>query len=224
MARVFTDSRLQVDVDRAFVLSVMRIRLTLLAAAGILLSAEPHLHAQGVEVSPFYGYRFGGTFDDSETGATYSIADSPAYGLMVDLPFGSPGMRTELVWSRQDTNIDLHAASGLGRIDLTVDNFEFGAIREETKDRFVEYISAHVGITHLSAGDFGSDTHINLSAAVGAKFFLSPSVALKAELRAFCTFVDGDATFIFADNIAHVTYTGSTLWQGQATVGLSMMF
>jgi len=214
----------------------MNLRLTLIAAAALLAVAHTPALAQGsgvtgaptgnhrIEVSPFFGYRFGGDFEDAETGDTYSIQDGSTFGLMIDFPLMKTGVRTELLWCRQDSSLDLRGAELAERVSLTIDSFELGAIAEDPRDRFVEYISAHVGLTHFSADGYGSDTRVNLSAGVGAKFFFSPRVALKAEVRAFCTFVDGDATFIFADNILHITYAGSTMWQGQATVGLSVMF
>lgn len=201
----------------------MTLRASLLAASALLTVAPIHLHAEGVEVSPFYGYRFGGDFEDAATGDSYQIQSAPTYGIMLDLPFGTNGVRTELLWCRQNTDIQFPGADGPGLIDLTIDSWEIGAIADEKKDDFVEYISAHVGLTHMSAGGYGSDTRVNLSAAVGAKFFLKPNVALKAELRGICTFVDGDATFISIDGATLIQFTGSTMWQGQVTVGLSVL-
>ncbi len=202
----------------------MKLRATLLAAGSLLLAAPFPLHAQGVEVSPFYGFRFGGDFEDATTEETYSIQSSPTYGIMVDLPLGESGVRTELLWCRQETNIQFPGTEGPGLVDLTIDSWELGAIAEETKDDFVEYISAHVGLTHMAAGGHGSDTRVNLSAGVGAKFFIKPNMALKAEVRGFCTFVDADATFISIDGSTVVHFSASTLWQGQVTIGLSVIF
>jgi hypothetical protein len=202
----------------------MKTQVLLAATAALLAGATVPLQAGEIEVSPFYGYRFGGELEDAATGEAYTIQNSPTYGIMVDLPFGGPAVRTELLWCRQDTEIQFPGTDGPGWIDMTIDSWEIGAIGEEKKDGFVEYISAHVGLTHMSAGGYGSDTRVNLSAAVGAKFFIRPNMALKAEVRGICTFVDAEATFISIDGGTLIQFTGSTLWQGQATLGLSVIF
>ncbi|MBE2215818.1 MAG: outer membrane beta-barrel protein [Opitutaceae bacterium] len=203
----------------------MTIRATFLAAGALLAATCSDLRAQGVEVSPFVGYRFGGEFENAATGDRYTIQAAPTFGVMIDVPIGSNPIRTELLWCRQDTEIQFPGTDGPGLVDLTVDLWELGAIAEETKDDFVEYISAHVGLTHISTSGHGSDTRVNLSAAVGAKFFIKPNVALKAEVRGICTFVDTEATIIsIGEGSTLLHYSGSTLWQGQATLGLSVIF
>ena len=55
-----------------------------LAVLGLLMAVVPALQAQQLEISPNYGYRFGGSVQNSLTGQTYDLRDAPAYGLTLD--------------------------------------------------------------------------------------------------------------------------------------------
>src|SRR5512137_1768765 len=102
-----------------------------IGAAGLLLLSCFGARAQGlaVEISPFYGYRFGGSIDSS-TGDDLDLKAGPAYGLALDICPRDSDMKFELLWSRQESGIDFEGLGGLGDVDVTVDEFMFGGIYE----------------------------------------------------------------------------------------------
>jgi hypothetical protein len=185
---------------------------------------KPINQTQSFGFSPFYGYRFGGEVEDPDSGAIYDFEDGPAYGLILDYAPENYYGRFEFLWSRQDSRLDFKGNSGLSKVDLTVDEFQLGGVLEFGSQRFREYFSAHIGATHYSSDGYGSDTKLSLGFGGGVKAFLTKSVYLRADLRGFCTVVEAEGGFMYANGITVASFSGSTLWQGQATVGLGVTF
>jgi hypothetical protein len=198
---------------------------TMLAVLCLLLAFNPLLQAQRLEISPFYGYRFGGEVQNALNGRTYGFQDSPAYGLMLDVAAQEKSdMKLELMWSRQDSKVDLEGLSGVGRVNLTIDQIQIGASGETGGKHFRQYLSGMAGATYFSPQGFDTDLRFSLGLGGGLKYFFTPNIALRGDLRGFCTFVDTSSAFISANGKTLVAFSGSTIWQGQATRGLSIAF
>lgn len=184
----------------------------------------PLAQTQKYGISPLFGYRFGGEVEDSTTGSDYKFKDGPAYGLILDYaPPDYPG-RFELLWSHQDSSVDFNGDNGLGDVDLTIDVFQVGSDVEFGKKRLREYISAHVGVTHFSSDGHGDETDFSFGIGVGGKAFLTKNIYLRVDLRAFCTVVEAEGGFIHANGVTVASFSGSTLWQGQTSVGIGVAF
>ena len=187
-------------------------------------SARPVTQTTRFGILPFFGYRFGGEAQDTDTDSTYRFEDSPAYGLIIDYaPMNYYG-RFELLWSHQESSLDLRGNHGLGEVDLSIDVIQIGGEVEYGSDRVRGYVSAHVGATHFSFDDHRDETRFSFGIGGGAKVFLSKNVYLRGDLRGFCTVTDGEGSFIYDNGITVVTFSGSTLWQGQATAGVGITF
>lgn len=191
---------------------------------GLLLASTSLLPAQQVEIAPFYGYRIGGEIENAITGAKYGFKDAPAYGLTVGLGAAGSDVKLELLWSRQDSSLDLHGEGGLNDVNLTIDEFQIGGIAETGKNRWREYVSAHVGATYFSTDSHGSDTKLSLGLGVGVKYYITKHFLLRADLRGFCTVVESEGGFIYYNGVTVARYSGSTLWQGQASLGAGITF
>ena len=186
--------------------------------------AEPLGQTTRFGITPFYGYRFGGEIEDANTGTKYSFKDSPAYGLILDYaPLDYFG-RFELLWSRQDSSINFKGNNGLGEVDLIVDVIQIGGVAEFGTESFREYVSAHAGATHYWTDGYGDDTKFSLSIGAGLKIYVTKNIYLWADLTGFCTVVDAEGGFIYANGIAIARFTGDTIWQGQVSVGLGITF
>ena len=185
---------------------------------------EALTQTQRFGISPFFGYRFGGEVEDLSTGTEYDFDDAPAYGLTLDYAPPGSDMRLELLWSRQDSGIDFGGDYGLGNVDLTIDVFQLGGIVEFGTARWREYISLHVGATHFSSDAFDDDTRFSLGVGGGGKVFLTKNVYLRVDVRAFCTVVEAEGTFIYYGGIAVASFSGSSLWQGQVSAGFGITF
>ena len=186
--------------------------------------AKPLTQTTRFGVSPFYGYRFGGEVEDLNTGADYSFKDGPAYGLCLDYAPPDYFGRYELLWSHQDSSIDFQGNNGLGEVDLTIDVIQVGGVAEFGSERFREYVSAHIGATHYSSDGYGSDTWFSFGIGAGVKAYLTKNLYLRADLRGFCTVVEAEGGFIYYNGITVARFSGSTLWQGQVSVGLGFTF
>jgi hypothetical protein len=163
-----------------------------LCCLGLLLTSTTLLRAQRLEITPFYGYRFGGEVEDPYSGEKLAFDAAPAYGLFLDAGPKNSEVRVELLWSRQDSSFNI---SG-DRVDLTIDQIQIGGVTEFSQNRLREYVSVLAGATHYSTADSGSDTQFSLSFGVGAKYLLLRHVALRADLRGYCTVVDSQGGFI----------------------------
>ena len=201
----------------------MKPRLVLLAGSLLLLALSAQ--AQGrFDISPFYGYRWGGGLE-TVSGQEINFRDGRAYGLALDYsPLHSPDFKLELLWSRQDSSIDLHGFGGDNRIRLTVDEFQLGAVVEKSSGRFHPYLSALVGASLFAPEAADSEARFSLSIGGGVKFFLLKNLALRADLRGYCTVVDSESAFISVGGVTVATFHGSTLWQGEISGGVTLSF
>ena len=186
--------------------------------------ATPLAQTTRFAIMPFYGYRFGGDVEAPNTGTEYEFDDGPAYGLCLSYaPLDYPG-RFELLWSRQDSGIDFRGNNGLGEVDLTIDVIQIGGVSEFGTESFRPYVSAHVGATHYSSDDFGDDTRFSFGIGAGVKAFLTKNIYLCADLRGFCTVVEAEGSFIYYNGVSVARFSGSTIWQGQVSLGIGVTF
>src|SRR5262245_58032913 len=73
----------------------------------ILVALSGHtsvVHAQGVEVSPFYGYRFGGDFFELVTGRPVDLDGAAAVGVVLNVPLHD-GLQVEGCFTHQKGNV-----------------------------------------------------------------------------------------------------------------------
>lgn len=175
-------------------------------------------------VSPFFGYHFGGDVQDPHTDNTYNFKDGPAYGLILDYAPTDYYGRFELLWNRQDTSVDIQGNNGLGNVDITIDSFQVGGETEYGFQSLRGYASAHVGATHYSADGYGDETYFSFDIGAGVKAFLTKNIYLRADLRGFCSVTSGQGGFIYANGVTVASFSGSTLWEGQVSVGIGVTF
>ena len=185
---------------------------------------KPLTQTQRFGISPFYGYRLGGGVENKTTGATYSFKDGPTYGLFLDYaPMNYYG-RYELLWSHQDSSVNFHGDNGLGKVNVAIDVVQLGGVLEFGTERFREYVSAHAGATHFASEGYGDDTKFSFGIGGGVKAFLTKNIYLRADIRGFCTVTDAQGSFIYANGVTVASFRGSSLWQGQASVGVGFTF
>lgn len=201
----------------------MKPRLVLLA--GSLLLFTLCAQAQGrFGISPFYGYRWGGGLE-TVNGQDISFQDGRAYGLSLDYaPLHSPDLKLEALWSRQDSSIDLHGFRGENRIGLTIDEFQIGALVERPYGKWHPYLDALFGASLFGPDGADSETRFSLSIGGGVKYFLLKNLALRADLRGYCTVVESDSAFISVGGVTVVHFSGSSLWQGEISGGVTLSF
>ena len=144
--------------------------------------------AQGVEVTPFGGYRFGGDFFELLAARPLDKDGAPTLGLAVDIPF-SAGGQVEAVFTREQATFprpDLPSATS------SIDHWLVGGLQELGTGRARPFLTGLVGLTRYATE---GDSEIRFAGSVGGgvKLFPQSRVGLRLDGRAFTTIVDADA-------------------------------
>ena len=201
----------------------MKVKLFLLA--GWLLLPSLGLQAQGMfEISPFYGYRWGGDIETTG-GQKLDLEGGRAYGLSLDYsPRAAPDVKLELLWSRQDSSVDFQGLGGSNQLRVTVDEFQIGGVLETAYGRLHPYITGLLGASLFGPNGGDSEVRFSFSIGGGVKFFLFRNLALRADVRGYCTIVESESAFISAAGVTVARFSGSSLWQGEVSGGITLAF
>jgi len=205
--------------------------------AGLLTSAARAGDEAGEEfeprvaLTPFVGYRMGGQFDledaPPDSSDSVDLDDSGAWG--VDL--GIYRDRTsfyEILYSYQSTGLDT-SDSSLQGTDVSIQYLQVGGtLLFDDHERYVPYLSLTVGGTKFDAGGgYGSETKFSGSLGVGLRLPMGERFAATLGARGYLTVVNSDTQF-FCSGSGSVNClfrtTGSTFFQGEATLGFTAIF
>jgi hypothetical protein len=184
-------------------------------------------HADILEITPFYGYRFGGEFEDADTGVEYDIRDSPCWGGILDVRW-SKVTQLEFYYSRQETELksddDLFGSTKL--FDLDVDYYHVGGTVIIPYGQWQPFVAATLGATHLApdAPDTDSLTEFSLGLGGGVRFFPTEHLGLYLAGRGFLTFMEGDVAFRSKSGAATVVIHSDGFWQFELQAGLVFAF
>ena len=167
----------------------------------LFVLAAPLALAQGtantVELTPTVGYWWGDTLVRGTTGAfdfDVTIDDAPSYGLRFAYRL-TPNWAVEAFLARERADLVtgqrqlFGGVSKLGTIDLTT--AEVGMEGAFGHRRLVPFIDGGVGAMDLAPnlGGLSSDTRFTAYFGGGFKLFLTPSVALRLDVRGHSVYV-----------------------------------
>jgi hypothetical protein len=188
-----------------------------------LLACGPGASAADVEVAPFAGVQFAGSFS-APLGGVYSSGAGLVYGGTVDVEF-APGWRVEALFSRQEARL---ANSFLGSsFEMAIERYMAGIEEEHeyNRGRTRFFGVGLLGVTRFAPGRNGRDDDFKftIGATLGVKHALSPRLGLRAEGRGFFVVSDSSAGGVCAGGCVFV-YAGSGEWQGDLTAGLYLRF
>jgi len=166
-----------------------------LSIAGISVASAENT-AIGLQITPFAGYRFGGEFEEKDSGDTFDLDDNSSYGLIVNFPY-SDYTEWEIYYSQQSTSVDAAGFANTDqRFDLDVDYLQIGGtyLFQETRVA-VPYFVATVGITKLDPDLEGtsSDNFFSFGVGGGWKFFPGSRIGLRLDGRFLGTFIDSNS-------------------------------
>jgi len=178
-------------------------------------------------LTPFAGYRFGGTFKFADTDTHANVRNHLSYGLAFDVSTNRSS-QYELFYSRQSTT--LHGSS-LAPSDITVQYLHIGgSIPLADSPRFEPYLVATIGATRLSPDSpTGIDrTYFSASLGTGVKIPFSTHLALHLEARGFATFFGSNTSILCRSDqsggLCQIQGRGSAFFQGDALAGLAYTF
>ncbi|MEE4184708.1 MAG: outer membrane beta-barrel protein [Gammaproteobacteria bacterium] len=205
-----------------------------MTASAALLSL-PALAAEDwqprLEVTPFAAYKFGGEFNDSGNSDSYSLDASPAFGLVVGVPWTAEST-LEVYYSRQSTEVDIAGFQSSGApVDLDLDFLHIGGTYYIDRERAaMPYFVATAGGTRISPQGPGTraDTFFSFGVGGGWSFYPRERIGLRLEGRALGTLVDSDSRlFCGVNNGAGgclIQTSGDVLWQFEVQAGVVFRF
>ena len=198
--------------------------LVLVLALVTLSQAVPAL---AVEVAPFTGHRFGGSFEDSITSANFEVADAAAYGLVLDFDL-EPDKQIEVLLSRQNTHLSTNDPLFTGNplFDLTIDYYQIGGLYMlPVGDRVRPFLTGTFGLTRMDPkpADLTTENRFSLSVGGGAKIFFTKNLGLRFDLRGIYTSLNAN-TEVFCSGGCTIKLNSSGFVQTEASAALMMRF
>ncbi|HET7451363.1 MAG TPA: outer membrane beta-barrel protein [Thermoanaerobaculia bacterium] len=215
----------------------MKGKIAGFAAAGALFlllipgAAHAQIREGTFEISPFYGYLWGGEFahgTNSLFDQTVDLDDHDTYGVRVGYN-ATQVFQFELQWSQTKTHFishdsgELFGPGGVRLGDVKLDywmgysTFNFG------HHRVVPYFTIGAGVAHLDPSDTpvpaSSDTRFTASMGGGLKVFATPHFGFRFDGRGYSTYLNDDCGH------DHHDHCGSHwLTNGEASGGLVFAF
>jgi hypothetical protein len=179
--------------------------------------------ARGVEVAPYTGQRYGGSFMDTNTSADFEVADAAAFGLVIDFDL-EPNKQIEVLLSRQNTYLSTTGTfTGNPLFDLTIDYYHIGGLyMMPESDRVRPFLSGTFGLTRMAPkrADLTTENRLSLSLGGGAKIFLGKNLGLRFDVRAIYTALNADAEVFCSGGCAIKVYSSGFV---QTEVGAALM-
>jgi hypothetical protein len=215
----------------------MRFTLTALLVSAVAMTGmlAPEARAGELptfEMTPFAGYRTGGSFKIESAEGTASrsvdVSDDASFGLDLGL-YRDANSFYEFLYSQQPASLDSKDAVLKG-VDVKVEYYQFGgtAFFPGDSDRVVPYLSMTVGATRLSASGYDTDTKFSGSVGTGLRVPFNDHFAATLGLRGYLTFIQSNTQFLCVSDNGNGTCllksSGSTFFQGEAQLGLTFKF
>jgi hypothetical protein len=199
---------------------------TLLRIGGVLLVCHPAaLFAQTTELSPLFGYRFGGGFFERVTNQSVDLDGAPVVGGVLNIA-GYNGLWFEGLFTHQEARIDV--VSPLApptRWHITVDHWLAGGLQEFGANHAVRpFLTGLAGLTRYAAE---GDNEIRFAVGAGGGVKLRPTRHLGARLdgRVFTTFADVDNhAIVCTPGVCLVALRADLVWQAEFSAGLIVAF
>ncbi|NNG47038.1 MAG: porin family protein [Deltaproteobacteria bacterium] len=175
-----------------------QLHLVIPLLAFLVLLPTPVRADWGAELTPFAGFRFGGSFEDNTTGLDLDVDEGESFGLILDVR-ATHETEYELFYSVQKTTLQGEGLfAGEPLFDLDIHYLHIGGTYLFPGERVRPFIGAGLGLTYFSPDGPGLDSEINFSLSLGGgvKIPISKRVGLRFEGRGFLTILP-DNTDIF---------------------------
>lgn len=174
----------------------------------VLLGHAAPLRAQGVEITPLSGYRFGGDIFETAAARQIDSDGAPAVGVVVDVPLGQ-GLQVEASYSHQQ----------LDAPRISVDQWQVGGLQEYGSPKVRPFANGLVGLTRY-ASQADSEVRFVVAAGGGVKIFPASHIGVRLDGRVLATFLDASGTMVLCVNGCIARLHVSIAWQAEFTAGL----
>lgn len=177
------------------------------------------------EFTPFYGYMFGGKFEDPLTNTDRDVNEDNNYGIFIDAA-ADEWRHYELIYSKQSTSVD-----GTPKMDLSAEYLQIGGtVMYQDAETVIPYFGMTIGATRLSPSGAGLSDETNFSFSLGGGFKVpvTEHIGVRFDARAFLTLLNSDGNiFCVSDNGAGtcaIRTRSDTFVQYQAVLGVIVGF
>jgi hypothetical protein len=179
-----------------------RLIFAMLAGASIVMPAHAQQTPAKFELTPFGGYRFGGSFEIDESPDSFDFEDSASYGLIVNFPHRA-NTRWEIIYANQSTEAEFSGVTtGDAVIDVDLQMLQIGGTYqfEAENEKVLPYLAATLGATHAKASGTSSESDTFWSGSIGLGILVAPNsrVGLRLEARAYGTFTNSSTDLLCA--------------------------
>jgi opacity protein-like surface antigen len=201
-----------------------------LVAEMILFPGRAQAQDATTEITAFGAYRFGGTFEDDQSDASYELEDSPSFGLILNIR-DKDNTQWEIFYSQQQTEAEfLGGAANDPQVDIDLHVLQLGGTYLWDGEVARPYLAFTLGGTHIrtSSAESNSDTFFSGSVGLGMQFLPTSRVGIRVEARAYGTLIDS-GTDLFCStgpdaNVCAVRVEGEMLSQFETFVGVTFRF
>jgi hypothetical protein len=201
-------------------------RVSLVAVFLLLYHNRALAFERHFEVTPLFGFRAGGSFEDSVTGESLRIDEGLCYGVALDMDY-NPDSQLQLLWTRQSTQIKTPSAADLD-LDFTIDYVHFGSTYSWSHDdHFRPYVLLSVGATYFDPKEsrYEDELRFSMGLGLGFKYYVTEHIGFVAEGRGFGTFMGGSSTiFCKSGEGCYLTTEQDLLLQFEAHAGIVFRF
>ena len=197
----------------------------------VLLASNAIAQEKKFELTPFAGYRFGGTFNVADSDETYKLTDSPSYGLILDIRQKKQNTQVEIIYTRQETDATYSAAlPDDPDIDVDIQMLQFGGTFQGDGDTVRPYLAATLGGTHIVTRGAGESSDTFWSGSIGVGFQIRPTsrLGIRLEARGYATLVSSNSSIFCGSGPEGggclVQVDGKVLAQFEALLGVVFRF
>jgi opacity protein-like surface antigen len=184
--------------------------------------------SEAFELTPFAGFRWGGTIFASETflfDRDVDVASNPNFGINLGIPLGDTGMKLELFADRQAS--ELETDSGLFEPNTNVADVDVTYLHAGLQIPFarsrnaVPYAVVSAGLANIDPQLTGvsAENRFSASAGVGVKVPMNRNLSLKLEGRGFYTALEDNNDCSFCDY-----FYNRDFYQGEVNLGVAFSF
>lgn len=179
--------------------------------------------ASGIEITPFGGFRFGGSFEDANTDNRIPIHDSGSFGLILDFDL-EPSKQIEVYLSRQKTRLSSEGTvTGNPNFDLNVDYYHVGGLLMLEGGRVRPFVAGGLGLTRMDpqGANRTAEYYFSISLGGGAKVPLTDHLGLRFDVKGIYSAVNTNSTVFCSGNSCAIRVQGGGVLQGELSLGLS---
>jgi hypothetical protein len=191
-----------------------------------LLACSSPLYATRVEVTPWLGYQFGGSFEDVENDVDYDFRDTSAAGAMVNVDL-TDITQLEFYFGRQETEVKSGGMFPTDTLfDLDIDYYHIGGTLLISEDKWQPFVVGTIGITHLDPDltSADSESYLSMGLGGGVRFLPTKHLGLYLGIRGIYTFVDTTVRGSSGPGGGTIAVRADGILQGVLQAGLIFRF